>query len=106
MAKSIILYSFYFTEIAENEIDEAFDYISNNLCNLSAARKLYKKLINTINRIIENPLIYEDCSDYFVWDENIRRAIVNNFILVYEIDHESKSIRILRFIYYRRRIDI
>jgi len=57
-------------------MEEALSYITNNLCNLKAAKDLY-----------------------LVTDENIRKIIINNFVLIYEIKQEIKEIDVLRFRY-------
>ena len=69
-------YQYKITFLAESDMEEALSYITNNLCNLKAAKDLY-----------------------LVTDENIRKIIINNFVLIYEIKQEIKEIDVLRFRY-------
>ena len=98
------LYSYTFTELAKSDIDETINYVSNKLNNTHAARRLYQDIISKIHVIRSLPYAYPDCQIYLIDDVYTRRALVDNYVLIYEINEINKSITILRFLYYRRDI--
>lgn len=89
--------NYEFTELAINDIDETLNYITNNLCNKKAAVDLMKAIEKSIYNICMFPKAYPDCKYYYINDENIRHAMINNYILVFKI-YETKIV-FLRFKY-------
>ena len=92
-------YNYKLTPLAEEDIDSALTYISEQLFNGKAANDLLTKIENTIGRICEFPYSFADCSYFLIKDDNMRHAVVDNYVLVYEIIKEEKQINILRFRY-------
>ena len=56
-----------------------------------------KDIEKSIYNICMFPLAYPDCKYYYIKDENIRHAIINNYILLFKI-YETKIV-FLRFKY-------
>lgn len=98
------LYDYKLTEIAKNDIDQSIKYIKEDLNNHSAAKKLYSKLLHIIENIKSNPRMYSDCSNYYIDNVFIRKAIIDNYVLIYEIDEKRCCINVLRFLYSHRNI--
>ena len=92
-------YNYKLTPLAEEDIESALTYISGQLFNGKAADDLLTKIENTIGRICDFPYSFADCSYFLITDENIRHAVIDNYVLVYEIIGEEKQINILRFRY-------
>jgi len=92
-------YNYKLTPLAEEDIDSVLTYISEQLFNGKAADDLLTKIENTIGRICDFPYSFADCSYFLITDENIRHAVIDNYVLVYEIIGEEKQINILRFRY-------
>ena len=92
-------YSYQLTPIAEQDIDSALAYISENLSNPKAASDLFLEIERAINEICTLPFGFPDCEIYLVSDEKIRHIPIDNYILVYEVLEERKKINILRFRY-------
>ena len=88
-------YNYEYTELAVQDIDDALNYICNNLKNYKAAYDLLTEIDTTINKICVFPKAYPDCKYYYIKDDNIRHAAVNNYVLVFKICKET--ILILRF---------
>jgi len=63
------------------------------------ASDLLSKTEQTIKTICEFPYSFADCSYFLISDEHIRHAVIDNYILVYEIVESVKEIRVLRFRY-------
>ena len=92
-------YRFKFTKVAVSDIEKALEYISENLANPQAAKKLYFEIEKAIDNICSFPYAYADCSCYMVNDENIRHIKVGNYILIYEVLKSNSYVHILRFRY-------
>ena len=95
---------FVFTKEAEIDIDQAIYYIVNELGDKSGAKRLYDKLFNTIQRICEFPYSSERVENKFIKNKNVRRALIDNYLLFYLFDEDKHLIVLLRFIYGKRSI--
>ena len=92
-------YNYKITLLAKQDILSAVEYITEQLSNTKAASDLLSKTEQTIKTICEFPYSFVDCSYFLISDEHIRHAIIDNYILVYEIVESVKEIRVLRFRY-------
>ena len=97
-------YSYIFTELAATDIETVISYIDGKLCNKKAATDLYCHINNVINKASQFPYMYEDCNQFMISDETIRRALVDNYIMIYEVNDEDEMIIILRFLHHTRNI--
>ena len=88
-------YDYEITEKAYHDIDEAINYIAIDLHNKKAALELLNKIYSTIEKICDYPLLYPDCTYFFIMDTNYRHAVINNYTLVYKI--MNGKIIIIRF---------
>lgn len=95
-------YEIEFTEDARFEIREIYEYIYNNLENLDSAKKLMKKLKDSIFDLTESPKIYAKIEKRDKTKREFRRMIVNNYIILYTIDEERKKLYISHM-YYKKR---
>ena len=92
-------YKYKLTHLALSDIDEVLEYISVRLTNPVSAKRLYQALKKEIRSICENPRAFPNCSCYLIDDENIRHALVGNYVLIYEVCKEERQVNILRFLY-------
>lgn len=92
-------YNYKITLLAKQDILSAVEYITEQLSNTKAASDLLSKTEQTIKTICEFPYSFADCSYFLISDEHIRHAVIDNYILVYEIVESVKEIRVLRFRY-------
>jgi plasmid stabilization system protein ParE len=98
-------YDFELTEIAESDIDEAFEYIAEILDNPDAASALVEELEIQISGICKKPESGRIVKNDFLRRNDIWRFLVKNYIAYYIIDDENEKIVILRFIYSGRNQD-
>jgi plasmid stabilization system protein ParE len=98
-------YDFELTEIAESDIDEAFEYIAEILDNPDAASDLVEELEIQISGICKKPESGRIVKNDFLRRNDIWRFLVKNYIAYYIIDDENEKIVILRFIYSGRNQD-
>ena len=98
-------YSYGFSPIAVQDIDNVLYYISNELANPSAARAMYNLIFDRIDFLIQFPFGCSDCSIYGIDDTHFRHIKIENYVLVYKIDDATKKIWFLRFLYSGRNIN-
>ncbi len=99
------MYKLNFLPLAKQDMDNIIYYISNNLKNKSAAKKLAENFINGANNILEFPYgcaVYEEKGNL----KNEYRSIkVNNFRMFYTINEEDKTITIVRVLYQKMNLE-
>ncbi len=92
-----MIYSYEFTELAMNDIDETLNYITNKLCNKKAAIDLMQDIEKCIHNICIFPMVYPNCKYFYIKDESIRHAVIKNYILIFKI-YKSRIV-FIRFKY-------
>lgn len=85
------------TNIAYQELNEIYYYISNILNNVSAADRLYKNILENLVALRKNPYLYPVIVGY----ENYRRIIIKNYIIVYRVDKLTNTVYIVHIVYKR-----
>lgn len=98
-------YSYVFTEKAENDLDGILGYIRNELLNPSAAAAFGRKIFDSIDNVRKFPLSGMLVENEFIVSKNIRRVIVENYIMYYVADDEKKTIYIVRIVYGKRNLE-
>ena len=93
-------YSIEYSEEAKIDLIEIKKYIKYNLQEPNIAEELINKLIKTIESIKNNPEIYAIIDDEFIKRLEIRKIIVDNYIVFYRI--KNNTIQIVRVLYGRR----
>ena len=95
-------YSYVLTEIAEADIDEAFEYIAIDLSNQDAAANFADELENKLEELCKAPKTGRLIKNEYLKRDDVRRILVGNFIAYYFIDDEKKNIVVLRVVYGKR----
>ncbi len=98
-------YRFKFTHKAESDLDGIIEYISLELCNQRAAIDFIDKLRNILDETCMFPQSGALIDNELLGNSEIRKKIVNNYILYYISDDEAKEIKVLRIVYARRNIN-
>lgn len=91
--------SFDFTKTAENDLDGILDYISVKLKNPSAARNFFIELNSNISELCSFPQTGELVENDYLKDKSIRKVPINNYLLYYKYNPQTKKIIIIRIIY-------
>ena len=93
---------FEITDAAKSELYGIFDYITYKLHNYTSAIALYEKMVTSINLVCSFP---ESCpigdSD-IAKKHQIRKILVDNYVILYKYFKESSTITILHIIYAKR----
>lgn len=92
-------YSLNFTSRAEEDLDEIYGYITNNLFAPEAAGNLMDKIETNIMRLKAFPY-----SGTFVLDETLkkrgyRKLIVDNYMVFYLASEQECQVIIMRILY-------
>ena len=96
------IYEIVFTEDSRIEIKEIYEYISNNLVNEKAAKRLMSKIREKVMNLAQAPKLYKKIEKTKKIKKEFRRIIVNNFIILYTLDDDKKIVYISH-IYYKRK---
>lgn len=85
------------TESAEADLDSITDYIGFELNNPQAAESLLDEIDRACDVIGFTPEVFPLCADARLADMGYRKVVVRSYIMIYEIDAEDESVRVLRF---------
>ena len=95
-------YNYVLTESAEADIDEAFDYIANELANPDAASAFADELEEKLEEICKTPKAGRPLHNPYLKRDDVRRVLVKNNLAYYLIDEEKENIVVLRVVHNRR----
>ncbi len=95
-------YSIQITEPAEQDLYEIGSYISKELLEPETAKKVISKIAKGIYSLedmpLRNPLVADESLAY----KGIRKIMVDNYIVFYIVNEESKRVTIIRILYGKR----
>ena len=97
-------YEVIFTSIARNDLDDAVGYISEELCNVSAAERLAQEIYNNLKNISEFPKIGRAIDEIFS-PQPLRWVLADGYLIIYSIDESSKTINIVRIVNGKRDLE-
>lgn len=97
---SLNKYNIEYSKESRQDLIDITKYIKYNLQEPNIAKKLINKIRKEIDNLIENPQIYAIIDDEFIKKIEIRKIIVDNYIIFYRINY--KTIQIVRVLYARR----
>ena len=90
-------YHYQFTPLAEQDLDEIFDYISFELSSPQAAEKLIDKMQAAVEQVCEFPFSCPLLGDGMLRDKGYRLLVIDNYNLFYIVRPET--IVIMRVLY-------
>jgi plasmid stabilization system protein ParE len=87
-------YEIIWSNFAENQLDEIFEYYVEKV-NLKVAKNLLQKLLAEPNRILNNPEMFQ-IEDLLIDRENTYRYLIcKNYKIIYSVDQKLKLIKIV-----------
>ena len=98
-------YSYKFTDISENDLNEIISYFINELKSKQVASDFLSKLSKVIDDIRLFPNSGELVDNNLIRKKGIRRKYIDNYTLFYLPEKKEKMIYILRIVYSRRNLD-
>lgn len=99
------MYRLEFLPLARQDMIEAMRYISHDLKNPAAARRLSNRLMEAAERLIEFPYLYAVHTPIRPLKKEYRKLSVENYCMFYSVDERTKTITIARVIYGRRSLE-
>lgn len=93
-------YNIEYSKESKEDLIEIKQYIKYNLQEPETANKLISKIRKSIRTLEDNPEIYAIIDDDIIRKLEIRKLIVDNYIIFYRI--KKDSIEIVRVMYGRR----
>ncbi len=93
-------YNIEYSKEAKQDLIDIKKYIKYNLQEPNTAQKLITKIRNQINSLKSNPEIYAIIDDDIIKKLEIRKLIVDNYIVFYRM--KNNDLEIVRIMYGRR----
>ena len=79
----------------KNELSHIYNYLSVNLNEHSVAKKLHKKILNSLYYLSYYPNIYQKINHR----KNIRRIPIDKYVILYTVDNLKKQVFLLHIFY-------
>ena len=92
-------YKLKFTRIANDDLEQIYNYISNNLSAEMAVSNLIEEIECNIMRLADFPLSGSMVLDEVLQAKGYRKLIANNYIVFYLINEEERMVIVMRIIY-------
>ena len=99
------MYSIEYQPIAMQDMVEIVRYISQELCNTSAAEKLANDMIEAAESLVVFPYSKAVHFTQKPLKHEYRRLVVKNYAMFYWINEAEKRVVITRVVYARRNFD-
>ncbi len=95
------IYEIILTDIAKEELEEIYSYIEKHLLEKNTAKRLMEKIEENMLILERNPY---SCSEVHIKPHNdiFRRLVIDNYIVLYEIEEETKQVVVYRVLYGKR----
>lgn len=91
-----------FTEQCIEEMDNIYNYISKQLKENEAAKRLIKEVNKRVLDLSSSPNLYMKIGKVDKLKREYHRIVVKNFVVLYTIDYENKKIFVSRMVYGRQ----
>ena len=91
-----------FTDECIEEMAEIYEYISNNLKEDNAAKRLMEEVSKKVIELANVPELYMKIGKADKLKREYHRMVINNYVVLYTIDFEYKKVYISRMIYGKR----
>jgi addiction module RelE/StbE family toxin len=95
-------YTVLIAEKAKNDMYEITRYISEDLLNTVAASRVLQKFEDAIVGLSTMPERHEKVRDEWAQSRQIRKLLVDNYIIFYTIDESEVKVNVIRILYMRR----
>jgi len=96
------MFELEFSEKVNGDIVSTLKYISEVLEAPRSAENHYDELVETYNKLKENPFRRSLVQNKYLASKGIRSINVKNYILFYKINEENNIIFFYRFLYCKR----
>lgn len=84
-------FTVYPTNTFKRELSNIIHYIKDTLKAPIIADNLYENILQKISSLNFMPERYTKISDYKIKNKKLRKLIVNNYVVIYEVVHNTRS---------------
>lgn len=98
-------YSVHFTNVAMDDLDDMYRYISEELFAESAAIDLLDRIERSILNLAIFPYSGSLPNDEYLRTKGYRRIIVNSYIIFYLVNKQKKQVIIMRILYGKQKYE-
>ncbi|KUO49550.1 MAG: plasmid stabilization protein [Desulfitibacter sp. BRH_c19] len=92
-------YKLIVSKEAHKDIDNIVHYIAVELVNPTAATSFIEDVEKSYYAVVHNPRMYSLCKDVSLSRQGYRKIAIKNYLILYRIDDEAKTVFIVRIIY-------
>lgn len=96
------MYKLEFLPLARQDMIDIVRYIGGELSNPAAAERLARKFIEEAERIPNQPYANPMFFPIKPLKHEYRKLLVQNFMMLYWVDEERKTVTVARVVYARR----
>ena len=96
------MYRLRFSKLFKKDVDSSYNYIKNKLEAPMAADNLIKEIVESLNKIKENPNARPLVQDNYLASLGYRSKNIKNYVIFYIIGNDNRHIKIIRFLYNKR----
>lgn len=79
----------------KKELNEIVYYLKNKLEEPKIAKRFYKNVIKNMNSLSFMPERYKRIEEVYNRKKNLRRMLVNNYVIIYEVKKDISQVFIL-----------
>ena len=90
------------TDSFQRDLNAVVAYIALSLENKVAATSLLDAVEKSYDGIERMPLMYEACRDPHLKELGYRRAVIQNYIMLYKVDSEAETVYVMRLFHGRQ----
>ncbi len=94
-----MIYKLVVSKEAAEDIEDIVYYIVSELSNPSAAADFLDDVEKSYHNIVEKPAMYSLCNDYRLRNGGYRKIVIKNYLILYRINEEKKTVIIIRVVY-------
>ena len=84
---------------AHKDIDDIVHYIAGELSNPGAAAGFLDDIERSYRAVVNNPRMYSLCNDGRLHKDGYRKIVIKNYLILFRIDDEEKTVLVSRIIY-------
>jgi len=85
-------YEVIITKKCKTSSNQICGYITDILYADISSNKLLDKFEKLIDTLETSPFIYQKVEQYTILDKEYRRAVINNYVVIYDVDEKNKKV--------------
>jgi addiction module RelE/StbE family toxin len=98
-------YTIKMTPKAADDLENIFQYISEELFAISSAANILRDIEKGIMRLKEFPFSCNYVADEYLKSKCYRKLIIDNYLVFYLVEEENKQVIIIRVLYGKQKYE-